>query len=121
MKNKDLGTVDVIEGKLHNTKYNIFCMKDTTFMKLMSTYGSTIPIESLKLDRKLDNRTKTHFKYTETFFNHYIFCHAVDGHNNLRHQVPSVKGSWVTHRWAARVFSFLLAISEKNIFLLFCT
>ena len=120
MKNKELGEVDVISGKLGNVQYNIFYLKDSTFiMKLMSTYGSTIIQENSNVQRRLDNGIKKSFKYTETFYNHYKYCHAVDDHNNLRHQVPSIEGSWVTHRWPARVFSFLLAISETNAFLSF--
>ena len=45
------------------------------------------------------------------------YRHAVDDHNNLRHALPSIEDSWVTHRWEIRVFLFVLAISEVNAFL----
>jgi hypothetical protein len=41
----------------------------------------------------------------------------VDDHNNLRHALPSLEDTWTTHRWEIRVFSFLLAITEINIYL----
>ena len=43
--------------------------------------------------------------------------HAVDNHNNLQHAIPSIEGSWITHCWSNRVFSFILAISEVNTFI----
>ena len=43
----------------------------------------------------------------------------MDKHINLRYRVPSIEGSWVTQRWANRVFSFLLAISEVNTCLIY--
>ena len=57
------------------------------------------------------------FRYTEPFANYFLFCHAVDDHNNLQHSLPSIEGTWVTHCWPVRVFSFLLAISEINTYL----
>ena len=59
------------------------------------------------------------FKYSETFGNHFRYRHVVDDHNNLRHAVPSIEGCWGTRRWANRVFSFVLAVSEVNTYLAF--
>ena len=58
-------------------------------------------------------------KYTEVIANHFDFRHIVDDHNNLRHQVPSIEQTWTTHRWATRVFAFLLALTEVNCYLAF--
>ena len=41
----------------------------------------------------------------------------VDDHNNLRHSSPSIEETWKTHRWENRVFAFLLAITEVNLYL----
>ena len=54
------------------------------------------------------------FIMTYVFSNHFWGRHMIDDHNNQRHSVPSIENSWVTHRWADRVFSFLLAITEVN-------
>lgn len=53
----------------------------------------------------------------EPFSLHFQYRHAVDDHNNLRHAVPSIEETWVTTRWALRVFQFVLAVTEVNIFL----
>ena len=42
------------------------------------------------------------------------YHHMIDDHNNCRHQVPSIEGCWITHRWADQVFSFISAITEVN-------
>ena len=57
--------------------------------------------------------------YTEPFSNHFLYRHAVDDHNNLRHSVPSIESTWITSRWPSRVFSFILAIVEVNCYLIF--
>lgn len=119
MIEKDIGDTDCVKGKLGDVKYNIFCMKDSKFiMKLMATYGTlTVPSDQTETYRNLRNGTRARFKYTECFANHYKYRHAVDDHNNLRHKVPSIEGSWHTHRWPTRVFSYIVAISEVNTFL----
>ena len=47
---------------------------------------------------------------------HFWYRHTVDDHNNLRHQLPSIEDSWLTHRWETHVFSFILAITKVNAF-----
>ena len=120
-ENKNIGDTAAIEGKLDNIKYNIFCMKDSKFiMKLMSTYGTlTVPHDQAETHRRLSNGQRKSFKYTECFANHYRFRHCVDDHNNLRHKTPAIEENWKTNRWAVRVFTFILAISEVNAFLAF--
>jgi hypothetical protein len=93
-------------------------------MKIMSTYGSLLVKDGQKDSvRKYKNEAGDHvttrFKYTEPFSNHFLYRHCVDDHNNLRHSGVSIEETWKTHRWANRVFAFLLAISEVNAFLAF--
>ena len=45
-----------------------------------------------------------------------LYRHCIDDHNNLRHQTPSFEETWKTHRWPCRVFAFLLAVTEVNIY-----
>jgi hypothetical protein len=47
LKEKEIGDVDALNGTLDGVPYNIMCMKDVDYtMKLMSTFGSTLPIEA---------------------------------------------------------------------------
>ena len=120
MKDEELGATNSVSGKLDDLDYDIFCMKDKDWtMKLMATYGGLTDHPTHPAARRVykNNQgiyTNKFFKYTEPFANHYLYRHAVDDHNHLRHAIPSIEATWVTHRWANRVFSFLLAISEVN-------
>ena len=57
------------------------------------------------------------FKYSKPFDWHFHFRHLVDDHDNLRHSLPSLEGTWITECWPICVFSFLLAISEVSCYL----
>ena len=59
---------------------------------------------------------KHEFRYTEPFANHMAHRHHIDDHNNLRHQQPSIEETWKTQTWENRVFAFLLAVTEVNVF-----
>ena len=126
MKDAAIGSVQVVQGKLDGVGYNLFCMREPDYvMKLMSTYGTLDTDENSKLNKRTftsrttKQPTTASFKYTEVFNNHFKYRHCVDDHNHLRHSVPSIEGTWVTSRWACRVFSFILAISEVNTYLAF--
>ena len=114
-----VGECDCLHGELDNTTYSLFVMKDVDYnMKLMSTYGGLLePDDAKERTRQLDDGTIATFKYMEPFYNHYKFRHAVDDHNNLRHSPISLEETWITRRWENRVFAFLLAITEVNMFL----
>ncbi len=123
MKEKEIGDVDALKGTLDGVPYNIMCMKDVDYtMKLMSTYGSTLPTEAASnrfrsYEDANGNKATKEFKYTECFDNHFRYRHAVDDHNNLRHSDISLEETWMTHRWENRVFAFILAITEVNMYL----
>ena len=57
------------------------------------------------------------FRYACPFDWHFRYRHAVDDHNNLCHGLPSVDDSWATKQWEIQVFTFVLAISEVNVFI----
>ena len=86
-------------------------------MKVMSTYGGLVVKGVNKKNAQIVNREKKEFYYQETFANHFLYCHAINDHNNHWHSHPSIEETWVTHRWQVCVFSFLLAILEINMFL----
>ena len=118
---QQVGDCDSFRGTLDGVPYDIFTLKEPDYiMKVMSTYGGlTVPQNQRESKRvwKENGETKTAtFQYTEPFANHFNFRHAVDDHNNLRHGLPSIESTIVTHCWPIRVFSFLLAITEVNIF-----
>ena len=82
-------------------------------MKIMSTYSGLIEAddqkESVRKFTAADGSERVvRFKYAEPFSNHFKYCHTVDDHNNLRHAVPSLEGTWWTYRWPFRVFLFFL-------------
>ena len=80
-------------------------MKEPDYMmKIMATYSGLTELdnqkESVRQFKGADGRDKVaRFKYAESFVNHFLYCHEVDDHSNLRHVVPSIEGSWITHRW----------------------
>lgn len=89
-------------------------------MKVMSTYGALCPKPNqAETYRKADDGSTVFFKYAEVFGNHYQYRHIVDDFNNNRHRVPSIEGTWITLRWATRVFAFILACAEVNAFMAF--
>jgi hypothetical protein len=107
---KDIGSFDVLPGKLEDIPFGIFAMKEPDYvMSLMATYGTDDKIESSNATRTIitNNRQSTvSFKYTELYYNHFTYRNAVDAHNQLRHQPISLETTWQTHRWANRVFAF---------------
>ena len=123
MSSRSLGDTSSVKGTLDGTPYNLFMMRDKDWvMKMMTTYGGLTANEDGEETRRWvksqnGKHELKHFKYTEPFYNHYKFRHAVDDHNNLRHSVPSIEGTWITHRWPLRVFAFILAVSEVNTYL----
>lgn len=54
------------------------------------------------------------FKYTKPFYLHFRYPHAMDDHNNLRHQIPSFDETWTTCHWACCGIAFLLVVTEMN-------
>lgn len=118
MESKQIGEVDCLNGELDGEKYKVFVMKEPDYtMKLMSTYGGlTVCPGERETERYADGK-KHSFKYTTNFSYHFKYRHMVDDHNNLRHSNPSFEDTWVTKNWPCRVFAFLLAITEVNVYL----
>jgi hypothetical protein len=118
----EVGQTDALHGVLDGVSYDIFCMKEENYvMKIMATYGSECPPmrKRTKARRKLANGTKVEFEYIEPIANHFDYRHCVDDNNHLRQMLPSIEGTWKTHRWVLRVLAFFVAVSEVNAFLSF--
>ncbi len=125
MENKELGWTDSVKGNLDSIPDNLSYLKDSVFsLKLMSTYGGLIPFPNQKAPKGFFKESNGRysaksFTYTEAFANHYLYQHAVDDHNNLRHLQPYIESTLIIRRWFICLFSFILAISEVNTFLAF--
>ena len=98
-------------------------MKEPDFrMKLMSTYGG-ITVKTGKNEPKWIYKensgamNRTNFRYTKTFFDHFILIHTFGDYNKLQQSSPSIKKTWVTQCWPNWVFAYFLATSEVNTFL----
>ena len=119
---KSVCEYDCLPGLWDTIPFNIFRMKEPKYvMKIMSTFGSLLVDEYGKQRKRKykdasNNDVDTTFRYTMPFANHFKYRHAVDDHNHLRHQIPSLEGTWVTHYWPCRVFAFFLAITKINAF-----
>jgi hypothetical protein len=114
--NKELGSVDMINGMLEGVPFNVVALKDVKYTSIfMATYGTTERIGK-ETHRTIDDHKHT-FKYPEVMANHYMYRHYVDDHNKLRHQPISLEEIWATKHWTKRVFAFLLAITEVNVML----
>ena len=116
---EEVGGYDSLRGTLDGVPYDMFTLKEPDYtMKLMSTYGGLIVPKNQKLSKRIwkgRGKTKiTTFQYTEPFANHFYFRHAVDDHSNLRHEVPSIESTIVTHHWLLCVFSFLHTVTERS-------
>ncbi len=121
--NKQVGECDAISGVLDEEKYFIWGMKEPDYvMKIMASGGGLISDDNCKtVRRKWNDRNgvaqQATFQYTRPFDWHFRYRHIVDDHNNLRHSSPALEETWITKRWPVRVFAFLLAITEVNLFL----
>ena len=87
-------------------------------MMLIATYGT---VERMGQEKKRvwkinGEQFQSTFKYPELFHNHFQYRHAVDDHNNRRQSPISVERTWSTKWWPHRIFAFLLAITEINVF-----
>ena len=127
MAGKPLGAVDALPGQMDNVPFNIFVMKDVEHdTMLMATYGGLLIKEgqsdTMRTVRDGHQKTTKTFKYHQPFGDYYIYRHVVDDHNNYRHDAGSKCGlsletTWVTQRWANRVFAFVMGICEVNAYL----
>ena len=97
----------------------MWCMKEPDYvMRIMATGGSLLADdETCKLAHRGVGDSRVSFRYPRPYDWHFRYRHAVDDHNNLRHTLPSLEDTWVTQDWPVRVFTFLLAVTEVNTYL----
>lgn len=118
---KDVGYADAQRGTLDNVNYYIYGMREPDYtMMMMTTYGTLNRSNGRTTSRiwkQAGVPQRLTFNYPEVINNHYKYRHLVDDHNSKRHQPISLEVTWATSRWECRVFAFLLAVTEVNIFL----
>ena len=101
---------------MDNFPFHLYAMKEPDYvMMLMTTYG-TLERHGEEKQRNVDGCQVT-FAYPEVVKNHYTYHHAVDDHNSRRQYQISIERTWETRYWPNRVFAFLLAVTEVNVYL----
>ena len=114
---KNVGDADAWPGTLDGQSFSVHSMKEPDYvMSLMTTYGTLSRDNCRETSRDCAGQ-KVRFKYPEVINNHFKYRHAVDDHNQKRHQPISLEVTWGTKSWPNRVFAFLLAITEVNVML----
>jgi Transposase IS4 len=95
-------------------------MQDVGYVTMfMSTYG-TLEKKGKETRRFIMTQGTTEnkeFQYPEGIANHYKYRGLVDSHNTKRHAPISLETTWATKAWTNRVFAFLLAVTEVNVYL----
>jgi len=115
---KNVGDVDAIEGISDGVNYTLWGMKEPDYvMRMMATGGPLSADDSCRTTTRRVNESTVTFQYTRPYDWHFRYRHAVDDHNNNRHALPSLEDTWRTTRWPVRVFTFLLALTEVNTWL----
>ncbi|KAL7487238.1 hypothetical protein ACHAW6_012858 [Cyclotella cf. meneghiniana] len=101
---KNVGDTAAVEGELDGVPYNIWCFKEPDYVcKMFGTAGGLNPGSGREHSRVWTEdgvSMSATFKYAEPFTLHFTYQYAVDDHNNLCHQVPSIEETWTTIRWA---------------------
>ena len=93
-----------IAGTMDGMAYNLWGMKEPDYAMRMMAMGGPLAVyetckEALRKWTKGGIEVIRRFRYACPFDWHFHYRHAVDDHNNLRHALPLVEDSWVTHRW----------------------
>ena len=119
----EVGETYDIQGTVDDVIYNIWGMKDPTYvMKMMATCDQLLADETCNETARRQKENGEYsvkkFKYKLPFDWNCFYRHAVDDQNNLRHSLPPIEDTWVTDWWECQVFAFILAISEVNEFLI---
>ena len=116
--NKNVGDIDAIKGTMDGVPFHIHAMKELDYiMMLMSTYGMTLRMGVMKRQHYTVEGVKkvVEFQYPEIVHNHYKFHDMIDNHNSFQMHLISMEETWMTMRWANRMFCFLLTITIVNI------
>jgi hypothetical protein len=122
--NQDLMVGDklAISKKLDDKEYFLWNLKKPTYiMKMMATGEPLLANDSCGEQKQRWTEGGVErvgfFRFLSQYDWHYKFRHAIDDHNNLRHALPLIEHTITMTRWEMRVLSFVLAVTEVNVFL----
>jgi hypothetical protein len=113
----NVGDVDAILGTQDGIPYFLWGMKEPNYVMQMMAMGRPLsPDDSCKVTSRTwkcgNEGILTTFQYSRPFDWYFRYWHAVDKHNYLQYALPSIKDTWLMHRWECQVFNFILAILE---------
>ena len=89
---------------------------------MMTTFSALTVQEGQKEERRMLNGDIVKFKYPEVVVDHYRYRGEVDNHNALRDDDRTkyqfgLEVKWGTTWWPIRVFTFFVACTEVNAYL----
>lgn len=122
---KDMAHADALPGTLREEKFHIVCMKEPEYVSMqMTTFGTLQEVEGHKTRRNWTTRVgreppvshSKSFNYIENFSLYFKNRHQIDDHNNRQHAPISIEKTWGTKSWEHRVFAYILATSEVNVY-----
>ncbi len=120
-KSKEVGDIDDVSGKLNGTDYFIWVMKEPNYVVKIMGSGGSLNLEGYKeVQCRWKNGDELYtkkFAYTTPLKWHFSYCHIFGNYNNLWCEIASIKDTWRTVCWLARVFLFLSALTKVNIYL----
>lgn len=91
----EVGSSESVEGQLYGEQYNMWCMKEPDYIcKMFGTVGRLHAIddhEHIRVWTEGCVQKVACFKYSEPFTLDFNYSNVVNDHNNLHHQVPSIK------------------------------
>ena len=114
---KEPGSFDAMKGKMENTEFYVYGMKEPDYVLLfMTSYGveGRQGAEQVRAVQDDGVTRKVRFQYPEVCANHYNYRDSVDNHNGRRMHPIAIEEQWRTQRWPNKVFQFLLGITEVN-------
>ncbi len=117
-----VGVTDAISGFFDGKKYFFWGVTEPDYItKMMATGGELFSgngcPEVSRTWKSEDETVWDVFCYTNPYHWNFKYLHVVDDHNNLHHAMPSLEDTWRTEHWPVKVFTFLLAVTEINIYL----
>jgi hypothetical protein len=115
---KTIGDDDALAGTLDGEEFHIYVLKDDGYNDiLMSTYGLMERKDHETRRFLIQQNRSVKFHYPEVFSNHFKYRGSVDSHNAKRHAPIGLETTWATKTWENRVFAFILAVTEVNVFI----
>ena len=90
----------------------------------MHACGSLVILNGSRENVRTVGDVRTRFQHSENVGNHYQHRDSIDNYNPKRHDSNthegiSLENYWKKIRWSVRVFSFVIAVTLVNFYLIF--